>query len=394
MLMNAILLTGEALAITVLASITAFWAYGIYGFKRSILALKRPGLSITYIPRFSIIIPCRNCADTVVSTIKSIATQDVKPFRVVVVDDGSTDESAEVVQALSTELASLGLRVDVVRIDRVPAGWVPKPYACFRGYLEVRDSEVLVFLDSDTWFTRSDALRVLVGEAWVTGLASYAPRFACRTRACRVAEVLLTTFSHAFLGFDKVLNPKSRISWFFGCCWAVRKDVYEALGTHESVKNEVVEDKALAVTAKRVGVGFTVLAGFDRVASLWHPKLSDSVNVLVRIFWRRIMCERGRSLTYAALFLLPYLAPALGPVCLASMNPLITLAGCVAYAACALAHVRGSQLNGYSPAYAFIAPYAGVALICMLMSRMLRGEFEWRGRGASELLGSALACSD
>lgn len=391
---STLLLIGEVLATLILVLTIAFWGYGLYGLRKSLSTLRKPNPNITHTPKFSVVIPCRNCVDTIVTTIKSIATQNIKPLKVVVVDDGSTDGSAEAVRALASELASQGLEVSVVSVNNVPPGWVPKPYACLRGYLEVRDeSEVIVFLDSDTWFTREDSLRALVGEAWVTGLASYAPRFVCGTRACRAAEVLLTTFSHAFLGFDKVFDPKSRIAWFFGCCWAVRRDVYEALGTHESVKNEVVEDKALAIVAKRRGVSFAVLAGFDRVASLWHPRLSDSVNVLARIFWRRITRERGRSLAYATLFLLPYLVPALGPASLISMNPFLIAAGYTAYAVCTLTHVTGSKLNGYSVAYAFAAPYVGVALICMFMSRILKGEFEWRGRRANELLGNIHTCS-
>ena len=172
----------------------------------------------------------------------------------------------------------------------------------------------------------------------------------------------------------------------------MRRDVYEALGTHESVKHEIVEDKAFAVAAKRRGVGFTVLAGFDRAASLWHSRLSDSVNALARIFWGRITRERGRSLAYAALFLLPYLVPALGPASLVSMNPFLIVAGYVAYGVCVLTHIIGSKLNGYSVAYALAAPYVGVAMICMFMSRIIRGEFEWRGRRADELLGNICAC--
>ncbi|GEM_PF-1886054 len=387
MLASTPLLIGEVLTTLILVLTIAFWGYGLYGLRKSLSALRKLNPNITYTPKFSIIIPCRNCVDTIATTIESIAVQDIKPLKVVVVNDGSTDGSAETVRALASRLASQGLKVSVVSVNNVPPEWIPKPYACLQGYLEVKDeSEVIVFLDSDTWFTKEDSLRALVNEAWVTGLASYAPRFVCSTHACRAAEVLLTTLSHAFLGFDKVFDPKSRIAWFFGCCWAVRRDVYEALGTHESVKHEIVEDKALAIIAKRRGVGFTVLAGFDKVASLWHPRLSDSVNVLARIFWRRITLERGRSLAYATLFLLPYLVPALGPVSLISMNPFLIMAGYVAYGVCVLAHIAGSKLNGYSIAYAFAAPYVGVAMICMFISRILKGEFEWRGRKASELL--------
>ncbi len=390
---STLLLISEVLTTLILASATALWGYGLYGLRKSLSALRKPDPDITRTPKFSVIIPCRNCADTIVITIKSIAAQSVKPAEVVVVDDGSTDGSVKIVRALASELASQGVRVSVLSVGNVPTGWVPKPYACLQGYHRVKDeSEVIVFLDSDTWFTKEDALHALVGEAWVTGLASYAPRFVCSTRACRAAEVLLTTLSHAFLGFDKVFDPNSRIAWFFGCCWAVRRDVYEALGTHESVKHEIVEDKAFAVTAKRGGMGFTVLAGFDKVASLWHPKLGDTANVLARIFWRRIVCERGRSLMYAALFLLPYLTPALGPASLVSMNPFLIAAGYVAYAVCVLTHMAGSKLNGYPLTYALAAPYVGVALIFMLMSRILKGEFEWRGRKAHELLSNTHAC--
>ncbi len=48
-------------------------------------------------PRFSIIIPCYNCSATIVETLQSAAAQTIRDIEIIVIDDGSTDESADVV---------------------------------------------------------------------------------------------------------------------------------------------------------------------------------------------------------------------------------------------------------------------------------------------------------
>ncbi len=55
----------------------------------------------TYNPLFSIIIPTYNRAGLIVKTIKSAINQDFKSFEVIVIDDGSTDNTKELIGELN-----------------------------------------------------------------------------------------------------------------------------------------------------------------------------------------------------------------------------------------------------------------------------------------------------
>ncbi len=370
-----------------LALLIVFWLAILRGFRRSLTMLKNPPDS-GRVCGYAVITPCRNCSGTVGRLIKSIASQTLKPVRVVLVDDGSSDDSAGVAESIAKELG-IGKLLTVIRVKEIPEGWIPKNHACYVGYLSVRGVagvEALLFIDSDTWFLRRDAAERIVREALAAGLASYAPRFECRTRVCRAMESILTTLSHAITGFHKVLNPSSRVAWFYGCCWCVRRDVYEAIGTHELVRCELVEDRALAARAKELGYRLSILRGFKYVATLWHDDVRGTVNALIRVFWTAILREPHRAAITSLLLAMPYWLPLAGlATSVAVTNPLLATLSAGAYVACAAAHAMGSRLNGNSIAYGLAAPASAAILTFSLARMILKGNFEWRGRSLESL---------
>ncbi|MBO5661485.1 MAG: glycosyltransferase family 2 protein [Tidjanibacter sp.] len=58
-------------------------------------------------PRFSVIIPLYNKERDVEATLRSVLAQTLRPLEIVVVDDGSTDRSAEIVESLGEPLVRL-----------------------------------------------------------------------------------------------------------------------------------------------------------------------------------------------------------------------------------------------------------------------------------------------
>lgn len=86
-------------------------------------------------PSISVIIPCRNAASYLAETLQCIHVQTLQPLEIVVVDDGSTDDSAKIAQSDS-----------LVRLDQQPAKGVSA--ARNRG-LDLAVGEVIAFLDAD-----------------------------------------------------------------------------------------------------------------------------------------------------------------------------------------------------------------------------------------------------
>lgn len=91
-------------------------------------------------PRFSVVIPTRNRRILLEETLASVWAQTFRDFEVIVVDDGSTDETAEY-------LKSLGDRVQTVHREGIGPG------AARNAGAEIATGEYLAFLDSDDlWF--------------------------------------------------------------------------------------------------------------------------------------------------------------------------------------------------------------------------------------------------
>jgi glycosyltransferase involved in cell wall biosynthesis len=92
--------------------------------------------------RVSVIIPTYNRAGLIGQTLDSIWTQSVCDYEVVVVDDGSTDDTAEF-------LAGVGVSIIYKRIEHVGQG------AARNAGLEMAHGEYIAFLDSDDlWESR------------------------------------------------------------------------------------------------------------------------------------------------------------------------------------------------------------------------------------------------
>jgi glycosyltransferase involved in cell wall biosynthesis len=91
-------------------------------------------------PEFSVIIPAYNRRALLIETLNSVWQQTFADFEVIVVDDGSTDGTAEY-------LGSLGAKVQCVMQDNFGPG-----AARNRG-LEIANGRYVAFVDSDdVWF--------------------------------------------------------------------------------------------------------------------------------------------------------------------------------------------------------------------------------------------------
>ena len=98
---------------------------------------------------FSVVIPLYNKQESIVATLQSVLAQTYKDYEVIVVDDGSTDNSAQVVQefiAAYTHPLPVGTGV---RLVRKPNGGVCS--ARNRGILEAKYDYVALLDGDDLW---------------------------------------------------------------------------------------------------------------------------------------------------------------------------------------------------------------------------------------------------
>jgi 4,4'-diaponeurosporenoate glycosyltransferase len=126
-------------------SIILFVALALWSTGFLLLGRLRPGARAGAAgspPSLSVIIPARNEEHNLPTLLRSLHSQSLRPGEIIVVDDGSTDRTADTARQLGAT---------VVPSRPLPEGWRGKTWACHQGAQSAR-GELLLFLDADTWF--------------------------------------------------------------------------------------------------------------------------------------------------------------------------------------------------------------------------------------------------
>ncbi|MGV3533011.1 MAG: glycosyltransferase family 2 protein, partial [Chthoniobacteraceae bacterium] len=131
------------------------------------------------IPRLSVLIPARNEEANIAAALESVLQSADVEMEVIVLDDGSTDGTAEIVRGFMRDP-----RVRLESAAPLPAGWCGKNFACHQLAALARHP-LLVFMDADVRATRADSLARLAGFVEQSGaaLVSGVPHEETRTPA-------------------------------------------------------------------------------------------------------------------------------------------------------------------------------------------------------------------
>lgn len=209
----------------------------------------------------SAIIPARNEEASIARAVESVAAQ-AEVGEVIVVDDQSTDRTAEILQELAGRIPKL----KILNAGSLPAGWVGKNYAVSIGAAAAQ-GDWLLFTDADTYHFMGSARRALA-DAVVRNavLVSYSPEQEMRTFWERAMIPFVYCRLAANFSYANVNDPRSPVAAANGQYILILRDVYKALGGHDAVAGEVLEDVALARRVKGAGYGiyFTAPIGIVR----------------------------------------------------------------------------------------------------------------------------------
>ncbi len=200
--------------------------------------------------RVSIIVPARNEAHNLPTLLTSLNALQPAPLEVIVVDDHSSDGTAEIAR-------SYGARV--VRPAPIPEGWIGKSWACWAGVQEAR-GEFVLFTDADTQHAPDSLVRslgALINDG--AGLVSVIPTHrvvAFWEKLQGVFQLLLLVATRAGAR-DQPGSGERRFA--IGQYLLFRRSVYDAVGGHKAVANRLAEDLALARVVADAGHGVRVL---------------------------------------------------------------------------------------------------------------------------------------
>jgi glycosyltransferase involved in cell wall biosynthesis len=234
----------------------AFW--GILLSNLAYLRRQRPSRPDP-LPALSICIPARNEAENLRRLLPTLRAQDYPEFEILVWDDGSDDDTWQVLEAVDDS------RLTPLRGADPPPDWVGKVHALYQCTRRA-SGDCYLFLDADAELLRPDALRRLVARHTdpSTTVSSGFPHLTGG------ALLLVSLVPHALLRslpWPLVARTRaSSISALNGQCWLIDAAVYHAHEPHAEVKDAVLEDVAIGRYLKRKGHAPRLLDVQDLVA--------------------------------------------------------------------------------------------------------------------------------
>ena len=331
--------------------------------------------------RVSVLVPARDEAGRVGDCVRALlGSEGLRDVEVVVLDDDSSDGTAEVVR----QAANGDPRVRVVDGGRgpLPAGWLGKTWACHR-LAEAATGSVLVFVDADV---RVEPHGLAAGIALLRGarldLVSPYPRQEADGVLPRLVQPLLqwswlTTLPLRLAEY----SPRESLVAANGQLLVVDAAAYARAGGHAQVRGAVLDDVALLRAVKRSG-GRGVVVDGTRVASCrMYDDASSLVEGYTKSLWSAFGSPAASTAVMGALAWL-YVVPAVAAV--AGPTPRARSLGTVGYAA----GVAGRALVARRTAGrvvpdAFAHPASVLALAALTAESWRRhrtGTLTWRDR--------------
>jgi chlorobactene glucosyltransferase len=246
-------------------------------------SLAGSGEQVADLPVVSIIVPARNEEETIKRCVTSLLEQVYPDYEVIVVDDDSTDRTPLLLDEIA-RTHQQGVRLRVIHLHGLPAGWAGKPHALHSGAQEARGT-FLLFTDADTWHA-PQALASAVARAeekrldlLSLGTTQELPSF---------WERVMMPMAHLGISMQyppaQVNDPESPVALANGQYILLRRAVYERLGGYArpDLRATLLDDRDLAVLIKKQGYTLEMADG----RSLVHVRMYSNLRETWR-GWRK-----------------------------------------------------------------------------------------------------------
>lgn len=327
------------------------------------------------------IVPARDEADVVSRAIGSLAAQDYPGrFRIILVDDGSVDDTAAIARA-----AVPGDRLTILAGAPLAHGWTGKLWAVHQGIAAARAPDWLWLTDADIAHA-PDTLRMLVtrGEGRGLALVSLMAKLRCDSLAERALIPAFVFFFRMLYPFAQANAPRGKGA-AAGGCMLVRRTALAAAGGIGAIRGALIDDCTFGALMKRQG-------------RIWLGLTDRSVSIRPYVGTAPIAAMIARS-AYAQLGYRPVmLAGTLAGLALVyGVPPLATvfgggwtrIAGAMAWALMALSFQPMLRFYRRSPLWGLALPgiaafYAGCTLLSAWQHARGRGGF-WKGRAQAAI---------
>ena len=354
-------------------------------------------------PRVSIVVPARNEEDSIEQALNTLLALDYDNYEVIAVNDRSTDRTGEIMermernphpstgsepalslpkgQAFSQRTREMGPPdFRVIHHRELPGGWLGKTHAMWSAANQAT-GDWLLFTDADVLFKPDSLRRALAyAESVPADHVVLFPQMIMK----RPGEYMMIAFFQTMFMFGhrpwKVADPSTDDHMGVGAFNLVRRSAYDAVGTYEALRMEVLDDMKLGKVVKNRGFAQRNVFGGDLISIRWAHGAMGVVNNLTKNFfavlsfqwWRTVISAFGLAFLNFGPFLGVWLAHGWERV------PYV-----VALGSMFLVYVGMSWRSAVPPYYFLLHPVSTALFIYTLLRSMVltlwNDGIEWRG---------------
>ena len=341
-------------------------------------------------PKVSIILPARNEEEFVGKCLDSLVKQDYENYEIIVIDDSSEDKTWEII----SEYAKKYPKIIPVSAKPKPDGWMGKNWACMEGYRKAT-GELLLFTDADTTHAEN-VITLAVSHLNSFGLdaLSAIPKMLTFDFWTNITLPMISTFLHTRFSALNVNNPAKKTGYFFGSFFILKKTTYQEIGTHEGVKQEIIEDGALGKKVKDAGYKMKMVRGEHLIEAVWARDKGTLWNALKRLMVP-LYLQSGKiaiGIFFAIVFLLfvpfPILAISTSLAIEATSAKILCMTSAIASVLIYIGAIIEVKIGlKIKLVYAIFAPLGSLVVVLGFLSGLLQAKRKsavtWRGRSYS-----------
>lgn len=329
------------------------------------------------------VVPARNEALELPRTLPELLRQGDGTLHVILVDDHSSDGTAEVARGLAAAMQA-SARLTVVTPPPLPPGWTGKVWAQQHGFEAAKDLQPeWVWLTDGDIRHEPDVLERLLATAAQErrDFVSVMARLRCETAWERLLIPAFTYFFAGIYPFARVADDRALTAAAAGGCMLIRREMLDRIGGLGAVRDAVIDDVSLARACKAVGArlwlgydpGVNSTRGYDTLAGVWDMVARTAYTQLGRSPLALVACVVGLAL----IFFVP-------PAALLWGRGVVRLCGLVGYAAMVRTYAPMVEYLGVARPWALLLPVAAALYAGMTVSSAWRHHqgagAGWKGR--------------
>lgn len=337
------------------------------------------------LPAICAVIPARNEADLLPITLRSLLLQNYPDFNVVLVDDGSTDGTADVARETA---ADLGQQLHIISAAPLPPGWTGKLWAIEQGIRKAQSFSPTYILLTDADIEHDPAnLRRLVTKAMQADLdlASVMVRLRCESFWEKLLIPAFVFFFQKLYPFRWVNDPHRSTAAAAGGCILIRYQALEQIGGIQVVRQALIDDCALAAAVKSSSIPTPgrIWLGLSDLTRSIRPYSS------LETIWDMVARTAFTQLNYSPLLLvgtllgmmLIYVVPPVGFILGAVHGSwAVGITGLIGWLLMTLAYFPTIRFYNCSPVFALCLPAIAILYTLMTFDSAMR---HWQGQGGA-----------